>query len=48
MLWKRLHKDLHSDESSRMHNDPSYGTVGIQDLSGNVSAVGWAFNGMNR
>ena len=48
MLWKRTSKDRHTDESSRMHNDPSYGTVGIHELSPNVSVVGWAFNGMNR
>lgn len=48
MMWKRTSKDRNTDESSRVHHDPSYGTVGIHGHSGNVGAVGWAFNGMNR
>jgi hypothetical protein len=47
MWWKRIRKDLHADEKSRMHQRPEVGHVGIQELSGSTAVVGWAFNGMN-
>jgi hypothetical protein len=48
MFWKRITNDLHLDQRSRTRDIPLRGNVGITELSSNVGAVGWIFNGMNR